>query len=72
MWIRLGTLQKDLEETTPMDLLNFTASGIDATGMHVIVPELDYECTGYLGSGNLQCNSKCSFGGNCSGVIQLQ
>ena len=55
-----------------MDLLNFTASGIDATGMHVIVLELDYECTGYLGSGNLQCNSECSFGGTCSGVIQLQ
>ena len=62
-----GNITKGLRGNDTNGPANFTASGIDATGMHVIVLEFDYECTGYLGSGNLECNSECSFGGTCSG-----
>lgn len=42
----------------------FTASGIDATGMHILILEFDYESSGYSGSGNLECHTECS---GCSG-----
>lgn len=42
----------------------FSANGIDATGMYVLVLEFDYESSGYLGSGNLECNTECT---TCSG-----
>lgn len=40
------------------------ASGIDATGMFILILEFDYESNGYLGSGNLECHNEC---GTCSG-----
>jgi gliding motility-associated-like protein len=43
---------------------SFVATGIDATGMHILVLEFDYESSGYSGSGNLECHTECS---GCSG-----
>lgn len=45
---------------------DFIASGIDATGMSIITLEFDYDCNGYLGSGNLECNTECA---GCSGDL---
>lgn len=41
-----------------------SATGIDATGMYILILEFDYESSGYVGSGNLECDNECT---GCSG-----
>ncbi len=58
-----GTM-KGLRGNDTNGAADFVANGIDATGMHIIIFEFDYESSGYSGSGNLECASECS---GCSG-----
>lgn len=59
-----GTTLQGLRGNDTNGPAEFVASGIDATGMYILVLEFDYESSGYSGSGNLECSSECS---GCSG-----
>ncbi|CAG5084813.1 T9SS type B sorting domain-containing protein [Parvicella tangerina] len=61
-----GSILQGLKGSDTNGPATFTASGIDATGMYVLVLEFDYESDPWVGSGsnNLECSSECS---GCSG-----
>ncbi len=59
-----GTVAQGLRGNDTNGPAVFSATGIDATGMEIIVLEFDYESSGYAGSGNLECHTECS---GCSG-----
>lgn len=58
-----GTL-KGLHGNDTNGPATLSATGIDATGMYILILEFDYESIGYVGDGNLECVSECS---GCSG-----
>lgn len=59
-----GTILQGLRGNDTNGPATFIASGIDATGMYILVLDFDYESSGYAGSGNLECHSECP---GCSG-----